>query len=517
MASKARIMVVEDEGIVAMDIQTSLESLGYAAPDLALSGEEAVELAAVVKPDLILMDIRLGDGMDGIDTAMLIGDALDVPIVYLTAYTDEQSLDRAKMTQPFGYLVKPFAQKELQTTIEMALHKHSMDRQLREREQWLEATLRSIGDGVIATSPEGRIRFMNPAAQDMTGWLEEDALDRDLERVLPLQDAKGGELPVHPGREALATGRPIHESGELSLVSRTGRTHQLEDSAAPIQTLRGSLEGMVMVLRDASRRKAAEKIHRLEEDRYSQIQKMDAMGRFAGGIAHDFNNHLSVIMGVSEMLASDLEEEPERKGMLEEIRKACRSSVGLTRQLQAFARKGNFTLRPMDLNEAVRDLEKLIRRVLGPEFTVRVDLAPRFESILADQACLEQVIMNLALNARDSMPRGGTVSISTSLEILSDPTLPFVFPLVPGHYALLKVADTGYGVPPEVRPHLFEPFFTYKVGSRGAGLGLAMVYGMTKHLRGNLQIYSEPGLGSAFSVYFPVPGSPIGPDFPGVG
>jgi CheY-like chemotaxis protein len=167
---KPRIMVVEDEGIVALDIQDSLERLGYHGVEVLSSGEEALIKAQETRPDLILMDIRLGEGIDGIETATAINDKLDIPIVYLTAFTDEKTVKRAQVTEPFGYLIKPFIEKEIQTTIEMALYKHAMEKELRQREQWLSTTLSSIGDGVIATDAQGRILFMNPEAQKLTAW-----------------------------------------------------------------------------------------------------------------------------------------------------------------------------------------------------------------------------------------------------------------------------------------------------------------------------------------------------------
>lgn len=384
MATRARIMIVEDEGIVAMDIQKSLESLGYHHAEVAFSGEEAVSKAMEFCPDLVLMDIRLGEGMDGVESALLIGETRDVPVVYLTAYTDEETLERAKMSQPFGYLVKPFAPNELQTTIEMALHKHFMELQLKERERELSDTVRTLSEA-------------------------------------------------------------------------------------------------------------------------QQTQKMDAMGRLAGGIAHDFNNQLSVILGMGEMLATELRNDPERQELLSEITKACRNAVGLTKQLQAFARRESFKLKPVDLNESVREVERILRRVWTGDITLRTRLANIPGPILADRGCLEQAVLNLALNARESMPHGGNLSFTTSLEELDDPSLPFLFPLVEGHYAMLRVGDSGHGIAPDVLPHIFEPFFTTKSRGRGTGLGLATVHGLMKHVGGNILVYSEPGQGSAFFLYFPLP------------
>lgn len=508
MPAEARILVVEDEGIVAMDIQNSLESLGYKGAEVASTGEEALERAGEITPDLVLMDIRLGGGMDGVETAMVMGESMDVPVVYLTAYTDEQTLEKAKMSQPFGYLVKPFSPKELQTTIEIALSKHAMEKQMRTRERWLSTTLRSIGDAVVACDLDGRILFMNPMAQILTGWSEAEALDRELEVVIPLTDVTGREFAMHPGRLAPDMDWPEPEICEMRLRDRNGRLIPVEGLATPLRMGRNAMDGVVLVLRDIGFRQAGEEQARIKEEEARQAHRLDAMGKLARGVAHDFNNHLSVIMGVSEMLAADLQEEPDRRDMLEEIRKACRNSVSITKQLQAFARRDSFKLKPVDLNASVREVEKIVRKVMGADVTVRTQLTPLLDLIQADETCLEQAIMNLAMNARESMPRGGVLSFTTSQELLEDAGLSYQFPLVPGQYVLLRVGDSGHGIPPEVRPYIFEPFFTTKSKNRGTGLGLATVHGMMKHLGGNILVYSEPGHGSAFLLYFPIPTSP---------
>src|ERR1051325_5587518 len=177
----AEILVVEDEAIVAMDIQERLGSLGYDAPGTAATGERAIELAGQLRPDLVLMDIRLNGDMDGIEAAEQIRRRLDIPVVYLTANADSPTLRRALESEPFGYLIKPFEERELHTTIQMALYKHHADRRLRESEQWLTAMLRGIADAVIATDEQTIIRFMNPVAEALTGWAQADAFGRRSE------------------------------------------------------------------------------------------------------------------------------------------------------------------------------------------------------------------------------------------------------------------------------------------------------------------------------------------------
>jgi CheY-like chemotaxis protein len=177
---KAQVLVVEDEAIVAIDLQYKLEALGYSVPSVTRSGEQAVEFAAELNPDLVLMDIRLVGDLDGIDAARQIRDRLDVPVVFLTAYADETTLQRAKMTEPFGYLLKPVDQRALQTVVEVAVHKHRMERKLKESERWLAAVLRSTSDAVAMADGKGCLTLMNPAAEALMGWAKEDALGKSL-------------------------------------------------------------------------------------------------------------------------------------------------------------------------------------------------------------------------------------------------------------------------------------------------------------------------------------------------
>jgi CheY-like chemotaxis protein len=210
-----KILVVEDESVVALDIQGRLTRLGYAVTDLATYGEEAIQKAEELRPDLVLMDIRLKGEIDGVQAAECIRSRLGIPVVYLTAYTDEATLQRARITEPFGYLLKPFKERELHTTVEMALYKHKMERRLRESERWLATTLNSIGDAVIATDAQGHIQFMNPIAQALTGWRQEEALGKDLTEVFKIIEGDS-----HTGKTDLVA-RVVHEQNVVYLSDNT--------------------------------------------------------------------------------------------------------------------------------------------------------------------------------------------------------------------------------------------------------------------------------------------------------
>lgn len=245
--SDIRILVVEDESLVAKDIQNMLKSLGYEVIDVVSTGEEAVQLAEAMSPDLVLLDIVLKGEIDGIMAAETIWDKLGIPVVYLTAYADETTLQRAKVTEPFGYILKPFDERELQTTIEMAFYKAKMDRKMKEREKWLSTVLTSIGDGVIATDSEGLITFMNPLAEKLTGWTMGEALRRRLGEIYQIGDNLTG-IPSGPF--------PIIR--ENLLHARVGEKIAIEETVTPIRNDKNEIIGNVLIFRDITRRKRSE-------------------------------------------------------------------------------------------------------------------------------------------------------------------------------------------------------------------------------------------------------------------
>jgi len=254
----AQIMVVEDENIVAKDIQSRLKGLDYSVSAIAASGEEAIEKAGQALPDLVLMDIRLRGQIDGVQAAETIRDRYDIPVVYLTAYVDEQTLNRAKLTEPYGYILKPFEERDLHTTIEMALYKHKMESKLKETQQWLATTLRSIGDALIATDTDGVITFMNPVAEKLTGWSEQEALGRDLHDVFQVIDEQSRQASQPPTVRALKQGAVVTLTNGSILVSRHGAEIPIDDSDAPIKDDKGNVTGAVLVFRDITERRLAE-------------------------------------------------------------------------------------------------------------------------------------------------------------------------------------------------------------------------------------------------------------------
>jgi PAS domain S-box-containing protein len=252
------ILVVEDNDIVAKDIRRRVETLGYQVSGTARTAEQAVQKALEGQPDLVLMDIKLRGPTDGIEAAEAIREHLDVPVVYLTAYADDETIERAKVSGPFGYIVKPFEENVLRSSIEIALFKHKMEKALRESRQSLATTLKCMAEGTIATDAGGRVRLMNPAAESLTGWNEEEVLGRPWEDVLALVDEKTGRPAQAAVKEAIEAGQVTTSSNRTCLIDRMGSETPVEVISAPIINDAGERDGAVLLFKDVSVRKVAE-------------------------------------------------------------------------------------------------------------------------------------------------------------------------------------------------------------------------------------------------------------------
>ena len=258
MVEKARIMVVEDEAVISMEIQDRLTKMGHSICGTAASGEEAVSIATAKRPDLILMDVQLRGEVDGVQTAKRIRDLIEIPVIYLTAFADDRTVERAKLTQPFGYLIKPFSEKELYAAIEMALYKNSMEARVRDSERRYATTIRCIADCVIVTDTDMKITLMNPAAQSVTGWKQEEAVGKKLDEVCKLVEEKALIAVESPMVKAIQERVVMNLTAPVLLITKNGDKVPVEDSAAPMINEKGELTGAVMVFRDITWRKEAE-------------------------------------------------------------------------------------------------------------------------------------------------------------------------------------------------------------------------------------------------------------------
>ncbi|HLH43013.1 MAG TPA: response regulator [Bryobacteraceae bacterium] len=494
MSHSSKILIVEDDGIVAEDISESLRRLGYEHTAVAHAAEAALCAALDMKPDLVLMDVKLKGGLDGIQTAERIRKRLRVPIVYLTANADPETLQRAKLTEPFGYLLKPYNAQELQSTIEMALFKSQMEERLRESEFWLASTLRDMGDAVIATDASEAITFMNPAAEKLTGYAAAEVLGKPLGEIVSICDSESGDIFICPVSEALRGGRRVDIARDVLLKTPRRGVIAVGDSAAPIRGESGGVIGAVLVLRDMTGR-------RQMEEKLQHSQKMEALGRLAGGVAHDFSNLLNVILGYSARILADSGDKVLRK-RVNEIRKAGERAMALTRQLLAVSRKPGFQPKVFDLRHLASELHDLLASMMSSRIELKLSLDGEPALIRADPGQIEQVLMNLVLNGRDAISQAGALTVEVRNVELREPLVSRSTTVLPGHYVLLAVSDTGCGMHADVLGRLFEPFFTTKEKGKGTGLGLTAVYSIVNECDAGIVVESQPGRGSRFAIYF---------------
>lgn len=368
--ARAQILVVEDDSIIVMELEDRLYKLGYTVCTATAYGEEAIDKAAELAPDLVLMDIRLKGAMDGIEAAAEIRERYDIPVVYLTAYADNNTLQRAQITEPYSYLIKPFEERELHIAIEMALYKHRMERE--------------------------RARL---------------------------------------------------------------------------------------------------------EDRLFQAQKLETAQALVAGIVHEFNNLMTTIIAHSSFLLSSLGEGDPQRHRIEFIKQAGEKAATLTQQVLAFSQPQAPETKPLDVNAVISDMHDVLQRVVGESIALSDLLDPEPRYVKANRGQIEQVIMNLVINAQEAMPEGGSLAIKTELLTLSEDHVRHLPGAYPGTFVCLSVTDTGVGMDEETVRHVFEPFFSTK--QKGTGLGLPIANSIIRQYAGWIEVSSALWKGSTFRICLP--------------
>jgi len=483
------ILLVEDERIVAKDIERSVTGLGYKVAAIVQTGAAAFDKAREMKPDLILMDIKLKGEMDGIEAAGMIKDYYDVPIVYLTAFADDATLDRAKITEPFGYILKPFNDRELHTTIEMAVYRHRTEKLLRQSEKKYHTLFENSKDSVFITDNNTAITEYNRSFLDTF-------LYHDTEMTgVRIFDLCHDMTDAHRLVEQLNLNCSVKEF-PMKLKRRDGKLLECLVNAVELKDADGQRSGYQGSVRDVTE-------ERLLEAQLRHTQKIEAIGTLASGISHDFNNILTTISGYAGLLQIKMSD-PALKVYADNIASACEKAANVTKGLLVFSRKQNVSQMPVDINEVIRKFETFLGRLLRDDIVLDIGLSEEKLTILANRDQMEQVIMNLATNARDAMPDGGTIYVATSRSVIDRESDLYEEFRRSGTFVRLTISDTGTGIDSSIREKIFDPFFTTKEAGKGTGLGLSIIYRIIKQHDGFINVKSEPGRGTSFDIYYPL-------------
>ena len=422
-------------------------------------------------------------------------DAFMIKVRYLNSHPTEESRDELELKdgRVFDRYSSPLRGPTGKLYGRIWYFRDITARKLAEAERVrLVTAIEQSTEAVMITNPMGEIEYVNPAFARITGYSREEARGTNP-RIL--KSDRQDTVFYQQLWKTILGGKPWQ--GELINRRKDGSLYTEEMSITPVTDVHGEVTHFIATKQDVTERRAL-------EAQLQQAAKMEAVGRLAGGVAHDFNNLLTVINGYSEILIERLASDVKGSDYLQEINNAGERAASLTRQLLAFSRRQVLAPQVLSLNLVVSNLEKMLRRLIGEDVKLRTVLDSALARVKADPGQIEQVLMNLAVNARDAMPSGGNLTIETrNVELDEDYTRNH--PTVkPGPHVMLAISDTGAGMSPETQAHIFEPFFTTKEQGKGTGLGLATVYGIVKQSEGSIWLYSELGQGTVFKVYFPV-------------
>jgi PAS domain S-box-containing protein len=375
------------------------------------------------------------------------------------------------------------------------------------------ATLVAVAEhtdaAIIGVDEAGLVNAWNGGAEVMFGWTAEEVIGRP---VSPITDESGADQQREIRERVLSGERNI--TYEARRLRKDGSPIELSINLSAVRDSSGRTTGTSVVARDISAAKEAADRQRAMEERSHQAQRMESLGKLAGGIAHDFNNILAIIVNYTEFAAEASAGNAEVRADLDHVRTAADRAMNLTRQLLTFTRGDTIQPQDIDLNAAIAEVRAMLERTIGEDITLFARPSERPLTVHGDPGQLQQVLLNLAINARDAMPDGGTLVIEADEAVLDGEELNMRPAATAGRYARFQVSDTGEGMSPEVAAHIFEPFFTTKPRGKGTGLGLATVYGIVAEAGGSINLYSELGVGSTFRIYLPLADAPAGPALP---
>ncbi|RJQ65709.1 MAG: response regulator [Desulfobacteraceae bacterium] len=489
------IMVVDDDDAMRDNLEDILKEEGYVIYS-ASTCAEALQIAAEIHPGVALLDLKLPDnsGMSLLGGIKQV--APDCMCALMTAFADVDSAVAALEKGAFHYLQKPVRPIELLNllqrifeTVQIREEKRSAEERLKESERRFRTIFESAQDAIYLKETDLKYTLVNPVMERIYGIGAAAFIGRTDHELFGPQ--VGGQSQTTENR--VLKGEIIEEEEVRWIGGSQKIFHSIK---VPLSGSNGNIYGLCGFARDltATRRLEAQLL---------QAQKMEAIGTLAGGISHDFNNLLQAILGYTQILLLEKKNDHPDIDKLKEIEKAAQRATGLTRQLLAFGRKVEIESRPVDINLVVRQVENLLRRTIPKMIHIELRLSEPILTVVADAGQMEQVLLNIAVNARDAMPDGGTLIIETANVDPDEDFRKINLKGGSGAYVLLSVSDTGHGMSGETLERIFEPFFTTKKPGQGTGLGLAMAYGIVKNHHGHITCQSGSGTGTTFKIYLP--------------
>lgn len=492
------ILIVEDEAVIALDLKLELQDMGYRVAGPARTGEQALALAAQEQPALVLMDIRIQGALDGVETAARLGRSGEPPVIFLTSHSDDETVARAAQTAPYGFLTKPFQARELRAAIEVALARAALERAQRESDRWFACTLHGVQDGVIVVNADATLRFMNPAAESLTGWSAAEALGRPVDEVVRFAAQEHAPLAA---LQALREGRAVEVRHARQLLARPGpagspaaRTVMVDESAALVEHDSGRRLGAVLVLRDATERLQRQEQLDAERARLQAVQaQRDAQAHLLSRASHEMRTPLNAVLGFAQLLRSLPGNEGETAqryiGFIDEAGHQLLSLVeDLLDLQQGDELRRSLQLRPVPLLDAV---QAAIAPLAAQALARRTSLHNTMDAslrVMAEPSRLQKVVHGLVSNAIKYGREGGHVWLQATRG---------------GERVRITVADDGQGIAPERQTQLFQAFSRAgreHSGIEGAGMGLVTARSMVQAMGGTLELNSVLGQGTVVHV-----------------
>jgi PAS domain S-box-containing protein len=498
--SKNSILIVEDEYILARDLQSTLRSAGYEVPRTVGSAAEAICSVESFRPDLVLMDVQLQGSRDGISVAQEIRERFSVPVIYLTSYSDETVLNRARATTPIGYVLKPYEPKDLLMTIDMALNQHQATLEknraaLHAQETRFRTLLESINGGLAVMDSDGRIVDSNEEFCSLLGYSFAELHQKTMSDLLHPDDLEN-EIEM---MDSMAESKNRRHSLEQRYRCNGGKVTWMRSTVCTFTGRDSRNRGLLLrLLEDIT-------VERSLKEKLIAAQRMKTMDSLTSGLAHNLNNLLTPLTAGLQLLRSNIHQ---GKGnavghTMDSMDASLKRATYILRQLLNCSRDQEQNFASINLSQTVREVAVLAREFFPETITIKSHVDPELWNVFGNADQIHQALLNLCINARDAMPSGGKLSIQGENVVLNEADIHTISGGRLGAFVLLSVTDTGAGMSSEVKERIFQPFFTTKPRGSGTGLGLATTLGIIKNHEGFLDLTTQVDKGTEFRLYLP--------------